>query len=321
MKPYTYRCARPAAWLLAIAAMAALPGCEQATRPAQPTGGTPAAHSAEGRATAAALQARFDAIDDNDPLNAECDGVHSPVFLCSGILLRATSAFNIEHHAWNPDRENPKPGGVSFSYLRRDASFDTLAHGFDNGFTVWPIFHLPAGKFEMEVLCYFPTVAGTDERSDAGCGKHAGHQDSGPCQDKDPPIVTGVAWLADYNKAPEGVSKPDQSCGFRMVTGTPDSAHVFDEAMHVVQLGRGAFFDTPDEAIIASWEENLEATIPLESFFYIAGTTGANHAALNQLDFYNTSQQLWRPVIRVTLPEAINGPATFEFRDEDQRVP
>jgi len=319
---------------LALAtALASLGGCHDRSSPpaasSPPTASNPptarravlAEHTAEGQAVAAAMQARFDAVSDADPLNARCDGPRSPLFLCSGILLRATSEFSSNYHSWNPNPNSPKKGGVSFSYMRRDASFNKLAYSHNNGFTVWPIFHLPAGKLEMEVLCYFPMDGATDLRADFGCGAHRDHKDSGPCQDKNPPILTGAAWLADYNKAPEGESKRDQSCGFRMVSETPDSAHLFDEAMHVVHLYRGAFFDSQDEAIIATWDEGLETTLPLESFFYVAGTPGVEHAGANQQDFYDTSHGIWRPVIRMTFPNAIDGPARFEYRDEDQNVP
>lgn len=308
-------------WAL-LALCLACASCTPKAPPPSATQGTRADHTAEGQATAAAMQARFDAVLDSDPLNANCDGPRTPVFLCSGILLRGTSAFSTAYHAWNPNPNSTKPGGVSFSYMRRDASFNKLAYGYTHGFTVWPIFHLPAGKFEMEVLCYFPMDGATDLRSDAGCGPHRDHPvESVPCQQKNPPIVTGAAWLEDYEDAPAGTSKRDQSCGFTMVTGTANSAAIFKEAMHVLDLNRGAFFTSQDETIIATWQPNLEATIPLESFFYVSNLSGLQDSKSDQNDFYVTSGGIWRPVIRVTLPQAPGAEATFVFRPEDQAVP
>ncbi|SEM99815.1 hypothetical protein SAMN02800694_2426 [Luteibacter sp. UNCMF331Sha3.1] len=311
----------PFARLLLLALCMASAGC-MVKPPPTPSARVRAEHTAEGQAAAAAMQARFDAIADSDPLNADCDGARTPVFLCSGILLRATGNFSENYHSWNPNPNSTKPGGVSFSFLRRDASFKKLAYGYNHGFTVWPVFHLPQGKFEMEVLCYFPMDGATDLRSEAGCGPHRDHPtESVPCQRKSPPIVTGVAWLADYNDAPSGTSKRDQSCGFTMVSGTPDSAALFKEAMHVQHLYRGAFFESQDEAIISTWGTNLEATIPLESFFFLAGTEGDTQSRGDQNDFYVTSRGIWRPIIRVTLPTAPNGEAHFEYHESDQAVP
>lgn len=317
MNSPTYRIARIFLFGLCIASA----GC--AVNPRRtPSEEVRAAHTAEGEATAAAMQARFDAVLDSDPLNASCDGPRTPVFLCSGILLRGTGKFSEAYHAWNPNPNSTKPGGVSFSFLRRDASYIKLAYGYNHGFTVWPVFQLPQGKFEMEVLCYFPMDGATDLRSDAGCGPHRDHPtESVPCQQKDPPILTGAAWLADYNDAPAGTSKRDQSCGFTMVSGTSNSAALFKEAMHVQHLYRGAFFESQDEAIIATWETGLEKTIPLESFIFLAGTDGHVDSKGDQNDFYVTSKGIWRPIIRVTLPREPNGEAHFEYHESDQAIP
>lgn len=294
---------------------------EETHRPGD-TSAVAAAHAAEGEAVAAAMQARFDQVKDTDPLNAPCDGRRSPVFLCTGIMLRGTSAFSENYHAWNPNPSSPKAGGVSFSYLRKDASYRKLAYGYTHGFTFWPVFATPAGKFEMEVLCYFPMDGATDERADFGCGAHRKHpQESIPCQDKSPPIVTGEAWLAHYNAAAPGDSPRERSCGFRMVSGTPESAAIFRSAIAVIGslAPAGAFFESQDEAVLQTWSTGLETTIPLESFFYLSGTQGRQDSMRDQADLFVTGG-VWRPVIRLTLPASRGGEARFEYLPDDQAI-
>ncbi|QWT22372.1 hypothetical protein KPL74_10315 [Bacillus sp. NP157] len=270
---------------------------------------------------AADLQLRFDSINDSDPINTTCNGPRMPVFLCSGILLRGTSNFSSAYHSWDVNPNSTKPGGVSFSFLRKDASYSKLAYGYNHGFMFWPDLHLPPDKMEIEVLCYFPMDAASDIRADQGCGANRKYpEDSKPCQQHVPPIVTGDAWLRLYNSAPEGESQREHSCGFTMITGTANSAHIFKEAIGVIGSVRGAFFESQDEAVLQAWPIGLGEMLPLQNFFYLAGSAGLAQSRLDQRDFYATTNQ-WRPVIRVTLPGARGAEARFEYVPADQDIP
>jgi hypothetical protein len=101
-------------------------------------------------------------------------------FMCTGIILRATSPDKEPNGAWVPEAKDldnsdyVSAGGTSFSYLRADATFYRLAFRYTNGFTLYPLagkYAKPADKDGYTVLCAFVVDGGTDGRRVGGCAE------------------------------------------------------------------------------------------------------------------------------------------------------
>ncbi|KNH40456.1 halovibrin HvnA, partial [Pseudomonas lini] len=85
-----------------------------------------------GAAVAANLTTQY---NDTRP---DCGKPSMPAFLCRGVTMRSTVASN-DYSSWNPSPHSQTSGGVSFSYLSKDAKFTGLVFGQKNGFIFYPV--------------------------------------------------------------------------------------------------------------------------------------------------------------------------------------
>ncbi|HEY4294301.1 hypothetical protein [Luteibacter sp.] len=249
---------------------------------------------------------------------ADCGTPTRPAFLCSGVLVRGT-AFAPSFHSWLPSPASVSRQGVSFTYLRHD--FPVEAIYIPEGFIVYPALDTPEGKEQAVIRCVFPVDGHTAGRSNA-CNEHPYYPvASKSCQDQSPAITTVSTWLAHFNGAPaDPAARSQHQCGFRLVTGTPDSAAIFIEAGKATSLATPVSALTKyNEVVVQPWAQTIGARVPLEAFFYIAGTYGLDPAQKDQKDFEATLG-LRVPIIRITLP-AKPEQRMFEFDPADQAVP
>jgi len=243
-----------------------------------------------------------------------CEAPSRPAFLCSGIMIRGTSS-NPNYHVWNNSAASKAKGGVSFAYLRADATFGRMPYNYTNGFIFQSYSHVPA-KLHPEVLCAFPIDGYTDARSAAGCGQHTTYSSSRPCDVVG--ITTAAQWWAAYNSRP--TNRYQQQCGFDV----RDSRNALaGPAFYASVQGRsylsGGEANQNNEIIVKAWADNLGKTLPLEAFFYIYESTGKSVAQRNQEDLKSTDGILI-PVISVRL-SADPSRVTFYYRPEDQTEP
>lgn len=275
------------------------------------------AHDGEGATVAEHLQERYDDAvadcrkdaDDPNPL---------PAVLCSGILLRTVNR-GAGYDIWNPNMANAQPQGVSFSWLRKDHALGTLARGYYTGFIILPHFYADSpgdGYTQLTVLCAFPVDGATDTRNSPerdGCGPStiAG---TGSCQALG--ITTSAQWMARFGAG----ALYQQQCVFMMKPGTAGAYQAFAQLALIRNALGNTAFNIQNEVKIGTWAQN-DSHIPLEAFFWISGITAAlDEAKANQRDFY-TRYTRWVPVVRVTLPTAMNGPASFTYSFWEQAIP
>lgn len=272
-----------------------------------PSWAAPPAPQDLGANTAADLQYRYD----NQAQN--CSPT-TPAFLCSGVLLRVTTALT-QQAPWDPVL--PNNYGLSFSYLRQDANFSALTGAGVNGFIVYPVMQQPANKLEIEVLCAFPVAAGTERRSDAGCGANSDYPtDSGRCDQQH--ITDASAWLAHYMEVAEQ-QRGYHQCGFSVsAADRPQSVAYFNAFLLAHRFLQTAAFN---EVRLDTWPTHSAGTLPLQAFFYLAGSSsGRSQAMRDQEAFKLASGGMVKPVIRLTLPSNINGRALFEYSTADQHA-
>lgn len=263
---------------------------------------------AYGQKVAGHLQKRY------DETNKDCGGYNSPLILCSGVLFRGTVS-STQYHAWNPNPANPK-GSVSFSWIRHDAQFKSMYTArYTHGFVFLPKFYSddPAdGYYQIEVLCGFPVDGQTDARDQLGCGRHSSYQaTSRPCLDQG--IDSGAKYAAYYRPAPLYA----YVCSFPFAKGTSNTAHYFTLLMDSIRALGGQSFDYWNEILVRQWPQNIHKGVPIEAFFYQAGTNGLAGAIYDQADYFRMSGR-WVPVIRFNMPASIGARATFVYERQNQ---
>lgn len=264
----------------------------------------------DGSAVAASINAAY--LD----VRHDCGSASKPAFLCSGVLFRGTNE-SMEYHSWNPV---PGRTGVSFSYLRKDANFDHLAVGTDNGFIFYPILSSPAGKDHMQVLCSFPIDGYTWIRTQPGCGESSSYPGvSQRCQSQG--ISTATQWKAHYDRGPSGADREKiygYVCSFdvrdQMNNLGAESFYQSLQAMHLVPAELKHHYN---ELIVQAWAQNIPTRLPIQAFFYTA-TTGLKGARHDQWDFFRSTGGVFIPIIHMTLPSTVVGNATFTYSAADQ---
>jgi len=279
------------------------------------------------RATSPAVTARAPVIQENlgeqvarhltsryADTRSDCGKPSMPSFLCSGVMLRGTSS-DPKYHVWDNSPASINKGGVSFSYLRADTDFKKLAYSYNNGYIFESYVHA-GDKIHPEILCSFPIDAATSHRSDAGCGMYPGYAGSGPCHLKG--VTTSGQWWEDYTSHP--TDRRIRQCGFDVRNSRNELGGPAFAASVGARADLGAEgYETQNEIILKTWDDNLGRVLPLEAFFYI-GAAGLPVAQRNQRDLRATDGILI-PIISVRLAPTQDGRATFYYIASDQTEP
>ncbi|CAI8905976.1 MULTISPECIES: halovibrin HvnA [Pseudomonas] len=259
-----------------------------------------------GPEVAAALTARY-----ND-VRVNCGSESMPAFLCRGIILRSTVP-STNYKAWNPSPHSQTSGGVSFSYLSKDAKFTGLVFGQKNGYIFYPVLNRPVGTRQIEVLCAFPIDGGTTLRDKPGCGAHPSEPiGSRRCQTVG--TTTAEEWVARWNQ----YKMAYYMCSFDVRDQMDNlAADSFYQSIRAHQLAN--FFAGPHdyiELILATWPQNIPRELPIQAFFYLEG--GLAGAQFDQNDFYNSTGGTIIPIIKIILPASPADDAGFRYFPADQ---
>lgn len=267
---------------------------------------------ATGAEIARALQMRY------DETIADCGSASRPAFLCSGVLLHATGHHSTTYAAWDPSPASVASGGVAFSYLRKDANFSRLAFSYATGFIFYPALEAPVGKYHVEVLCAFPVDADSNDRVERGCGTNNRYPTSSDlCHRQN--IQTAAQWKVHFESVPVTAYRNAHQCGFTVRDS--DNAYAANNFYQALAAQRLIHSLEQNEQRLATWPQNIAATVPIHAFFFLSGNNAAlADAQANQRDFYNASGHLWVPIIRITLPVVTTGVAIFVYTESDQAV-
>ncbi|MBC3778302.1 halovibrin HvnA [Pseudomonas sp. SWRI99] len=257
-----------------------------------------------GAEVATSLTARYNDVRTN------CGASSMPAFLCRGIVLRSTVP-STAYKAWNPSPHSQKSGGVSFSYLSKDAKFTGLVFGQKNGYIFYPVLSRPIGTRQIEVLCSYPLDGATQLREAPGCGAHPYSPDrSRRCQTIG--ITTAEGWIANRR------SNTWNLCSFDVRDSMNNQgADSFYQTIRAHQL-EGFFAGQHDylELILATWPQNIPKELPIEAFFYLEG--GLAGAQFDQKDFFDSTGGKVVPIIKIILPTSPSADARFVYSAADQ---
>lgn len=249
----------------------------------------------------------------------DCGAEKQPAFFCSGVLLRGTDVYSDDYHAWDPSPASQQSHGVSFSWLRKDAKFNNLAYSYNNGFIFYPFMNAPASKYtSIDIMCAFPIDGATEYRNNSGCGASSQYPDESElCQSQG--ITTAEQWHAHYL---EGNRSHLYQCGFETrASSGEDNADAFYQTIRSMALLGNESFNEQNELRLRTWDQGMQATLPIQAFFYLSGTSGLSSAQNNQLDLMrSTNNQVWVPVIELRLPSSPSAEVKFIFNQEDQAI-
>lgn len=246
----------------------------------------------------------------------DCGNADQPAFLCSGVLIRVTGSGS-GYHVWNPSPGSVTRGGVSFSYLRSDTNFAGLAWADLDGLIFSPLRFAYVSTARPDVMCSFPLDAGTEHRPDRGCGQQGNFLVSGPCRETQN-VETAEQWYAHFTQ--KAGSNSNSQCGFTTIN-IDDSASAFLESLKARQYLPEAKFVTQNEVMLATWPQDIGASLPIQFFFYRVekGKSGVVGAQRNQLDLLHTDG-IAVPIVKVTLPTDKTGQASFDVDPADQVI-
>ncbi|MGE8188269.1 halovibrin HvnC [Pseudomonas sp. NPDC086278] len=253
-----------------------------------------------------------------------CNKVDSqPGFLCSGVTFRVTVRDPAgQYKVWDPSPTSTKSGGISFSYLRKDANFGRLAWGYGNGYILYPFLEQPAGKDQLQYLCSYPMDAWGWHRSETEvCGPSPLYpEQSKRCQDAG--VTTAAQAVAVWNIP--GGNRNLRQCGFDVEDKRNTLAGpAFYQSLLAKSLLGTTGFNEHNEIIVKTWPAGRANTLPIMAFFFVAGGSnqGLADAQYNQRDFYNsTNPKIVVPIIRLTPAASASESASFSYVAADQVV-
>lgn len=261
-----------------------------------------------------------------------------PLTECLGVIMRFTSLTIEPNGGWIPKPEavcdDPRAysscGGVSAIFLWVNAKF-SIYPGFNgsHGFTLYPNqgkYAMPAGKTAVAVLCAYPGDAGTDLRTTLGCGP-ASKVDNTTYALKNNPNwcspQTADTWRLTYFKG--GTMG---QCAFDLSGQSGnDPAQAFRENLKGVDLIRSGISNGEgwqyNELRLATWGTDPQSStaLPIESFFYLSGTTNGLRGAQDDQQKYYTLTGQFVPIVQITQPSFLADDFQFHYHSADQKVP
>lgn len=300
--------------ILLIAACSQLPDNQTAPPPTPPR-----AESTVGSAASPATQTHVDPAAQlqgwYDQTVSNCGSGVRPAFLCSGVMLRGTISRQ-SYLPWDPSPASIRSGGVSFAWIRADTNFQRLPANYNNGYIFYPVLDTPAGKnSDIEVMCSFPFDGWTDVRNQQGCGTTTEYPThSRPCNDQG--INTGQQWISHFNASPD---KYKAQCGWNVREGQPNTADRFYQSIDGRSRITSTHWNNNNELRLATWATGSGAQLPIQSFFYLAGTQGLVSAQDDQRRYHAAYGQVV-PVVQLSLASSRAGKASFVYRESDQVV-
>lgn len=258
----------------------------------------------------------------------DCGDATRPAYLCSGVMLRATTP-STAYTFYSVSPRAREIGGVSASYLRRDAKYQYLAFGMTSGF-VFDLASDAAGASPSgpQARCAFPTDGVTDARAGGGCGDYQRNDNVAKVVEGDCArigVVTAEQWMDRYFTR-SGSYRPESGmyCAFDVRSGMPGAAEAFYQNLRAdgMLAARGLKFNgsqfQENELILEPWAIDVPRSPRVLAAFYVGGN-GLAGARLNQVQWYQATKQVL-PAIRLTLPANAQQDATFAYESGQQAI-
>ncbi|HEY0332378.1 MAG TPA: DUF2599 domain-containing protein [Stenotrophomonas sp.] len=247
----------------------------------------------------------------------DCGSTSRPAFLCSGVLLRGTTP-STAYQFYSVSPVNQARGGVSASYLRKDAKFKQLAFGYKSGFIFDSVLDNPGDHVDYKVLCAYPLDAASSDRQKNGCGdssRTAAREDF--CDQLG--IRTAEKWLELYRKS--GSLAHSAQCAFDVRQGKAvGTAKMFYENIRAMALLGDTSFNENNELVLAPWTIDVPRSPSILASFF-TDEAGVEGARLSQIQWYIASKSTQvLPAIHMKLPQTQQQDAKFTYAEAKQAI-
>jgi predicted component of type VI protein secretion system len=236
----------------------------------------------------------------------KCDN-GTPAYYCSGVVIRGTQNGNFD--PWNPSTNALALGGVSFSYMRKDAYVKDVYR--NSGYIVLGQQEAVAKDKGLDYLCVYAYDAWTaqPDRPDAGCGfqpRTAQAPDPSTCSQVD--AITDTGWYAFISTLP----KQQDQCSL-----SAQDPEQFVTSLNVRANRPANMPDAWNEILVKTWDQNIPEKLPLEAFFY-KNASGLAEAKAYQQKYATRTGGGWLPIIKLDLARLSDAP--FSYSPTDQGV-
>lgn len=257
----------------------------------------------------------------------DCGSPTMPAYMCSGVMLRATTPSTAyPFYSISPGAQ--RIGGVSVSYLRKDAKYQHLAFAMTSGFIFDNVLDNPAGHHDHQPRCAFPLDGATNSRGGGGCGDYQRNDSVARIVERDCDqmgITTAEQWVNRYFTA-TGSYRPQNGmfCAFNVEAGRPGAARAFYQNIRAESLlaDRGLKFNgsqfQENELIVAPWKVDAPRSPSILAAFHVGGS-GLSGARLNQVQWYQATRQVL-PAIALSLPSTRREEARFSYQLAHQAI-
>lgn len=250
----------------------------------------------------------------------DCGSPSRPAYMCTGVMLRATNP-STAFAFYSVSPASQAGGGISISYLRKDAKFESLYAKRNSGFIFDnAAFDEGAGFEPLKVLCAYPIDGASLRRTHSGCGDY----ELTPAVERfcdQMGVTTAEQWFALYRS--EQTYPQGAQCAFDMRPSNPARAEDFYQSLKAQSLLVGnTTFNGSDsqenELVVAPWKVAPAYSPPVIASFYTdrAGLAGAR---LSQIQWYQATGAVL-PAIRLTMPSRSDDDATFVYEASEQAI-
>ncbi|HEY0332983.1 MAG TPA: DUF2599 domain-containing protein [Stenotrophomonas sp.] len=246
----------------------------------------------------------------------DCGRTTRPAFLCSGVLLRATTP-STAYQFYSVSPASQARGGVSVSYLRQDAKFKSLVFNMNSGFVFDSVMENPADQQDYRVLCAFPIDGASDRRNGSGCGDYnLTSTVENACQQMG--VTTAEQWITRYRQA-DPTYKQGSQCSFDVRQGAAHgTANAFQQNLRARNLLGSEGFAMNNELVLSPWAVDAPGSLPILAAFY-TNSAGIAGARLSQIQWYQSTRQ-FLPAISIRLPQSQSQNASFRYEPAQQAI-
>jgi len=258
----------------------------------------------------------------------DCGDPSKPAFMCSGVTLRATTP-STAYAFYSNSPASLARGGISASYLRKDAKFEKMAFSMTSGFIFDTVLANPASHADYKALCAFPIDGASDRRTTlAGCGDYVLNGNTGAAKEDycdRMGVGTAEQWIDRYY---DSAGKPRKNagniCAFNVGATNPKAAQAFYEniraqgmlATRKLKFNGNQFQE--NEIVLSPWTVDAPRSPSILAAFHI-GPAGIEGARLSQIQWYQATKQVL-PAISLALPRTATEDATFSYNADTQAI-
>lgn len=254
------------------------------------------------------LKSRY---DDLSSVCLDSENRQRPAYECSGLIIRGINFDpNQMKYPWSKKESNIRTNSFAYSYLRADQQFSRFPRGYKAGFFIYPHLKTPPTFEEnkLNVFCAFPLDAFTDMRNGShGCGQNRRDDTGSSIECNLQGIDSLEKWVSHFQNITnsENTDFNHRQCGFDLTTeNAAEAFQIVVAAKIYLRENSNRYAYQNNEFRIEAWDEENCKEIPIEAFFYVIDSAGADEKAVSYREEFRKCSGRTLPVVGIRLPNA-----------------